>query len=154
MGGKNGTGGPIGTYTNFPPLLIPVAKFNKQHPPGMTMTLVAGAPVVKQTAGADPKNVNVPPGVFKRVPAAPMTVFVALNNPKVLQVRTTLSFSAPAKTSGTMTFKAGQRVNKTTTYNGTPARFQGRVRVADQQAVRWAVADAGETSDTRPCELA
>jgi hypothetical protein len=121
MGGKNGTGGPIGTYTNFPPLLIPIGKFNKQHPPGMTMTLVTGAPVVKQTNGADPKNLIVPPGVFRRIPAAPLTIGVAVNNPKVLQVRTTLSFSGPAKTLGTMTFKAGQRVNNTTTYNGTPA---------------------------------
>jgi hypothetical protein len=121
MGGKSGLGGPIGTYQNFPPLLIPVAIIGKQHPAGMTMTLVPGPAVVKQTAGADPKKMIVPPGVLKRVPTGPQTVFIAVNNPKVLQVRTTLSFSAPAKTPGSMTFKAGQRVAKTATYNGTPA---------------------------------
>ena len=105
MGGKTFTGGPIGTYTNFPPLLIPVAK----------------NAVVKQTTGADPKNLIVPPGVFRRIPSGPLTLGVAANNPKVLQVRTTLSFSGPAKTPGTMTFKAGQRVKNTTTYAGTPA---------------------------------
>lgn len=119
MGGKTGMGGPIGTYTNFPPLLIPV-----NPNPGFKWDgakLVKGEPVVKQTAGPDPKALKALPGVFKRVPTAPLFIGVAVNNPKVLQVRTTLSFSGPAKTLGTMTFMAGQRVNKTTTYSGTPA---------------------------------
>src|SRR5262245_39694659 len=116
MGGKNGTGGPIGTYTNFPPLLIPVnAKASKA--------------LIKQTAGADPKKMTIPPGVFRRIPTAngttmgvpaPVRLGLAVNNPNVLQVRTTLSFSAPAKTPGAMTFMAGQRANNKTTYSGTP----------------------------------
>src|SRR5262245_7201774 len=60
MGGKTGMGGPIGTYTNFPPLLIPIAVIGKQHPAGMTMTLVPGPAVVKQTGGADPKAIKAP----------------------------------------------------------------------------------------------
>jgi hypothetical protein len=121
MGGKSGLGGPIGTYQNLPPLLIPVAVIGRQHPAGMTMTLVPGPAVVQQTAGADPKKMVVPPGVLRRVPTGPATLGIAVNNPRVLQVKTTLSFSAPAKTHGTMTFMAGQRVAKTATYNGTPA---------------------------------
>ena len=50
----------------------------------------------------------------------PLVIGVAVNNPNVLQVRTTLSFSGPAKTLGTMTFMAGFRVNNKTTYLGTP----------------------------------
>jgi hypothetical protein len=106
-------GAPIGTGTMFPPLLIPVAP-NK---------------LVKQTNGADPKKMTVPPGVFRRIPTtnmttmgvpAPLVIGVALNNPTVLQVRTTLSFSGPANVKGSMTFMAGQRVNNVTTYLGTP----------------------------------
>jgi len=113
MGGKNGTGGPIGTYQNFPPLLIPVKNLA----------------VVKQTAGPDPKKITVPPGVFRRIPTAngttmgvkvPLLIGVAANNPNVLQVRTTLSFSGPNKTQGSMTFMAGARPNNKTQFAGTP----------------------------------
>jgi len=113
MGGKNGTGGPIGTYANFPPLLIPVKK----------------NALVKQTAGADPKKMTVPPGVFRRIPTtngttagvpAPLKIGVALNNPNVLQVRTTLSFSGPANVKGSMTFMAGARPANKSTFTGTP----------------------------------
>ncbi len=113
MGGKNGTGGPIGTYTNFPPLLIPV-KANA---------------LIKQTTGPDPKKMTVPPGVFRRIPTtnmttmgvpAPLRLGVAANNPNVLQVRTTLSFSGPAVGPGSMTFMTGQRTMNKTTYSGTP----------------------------------
>jgi hypothetical protein len=126
MGGKNFTGGPIGTFTNFPPLRIPIN-------PNKSKALI------KQTTtmAAQPK-MTVPPGVFRRIPTnngttmgtpVPLVIGVAKNNPQVLQVRTTLSFSAPAfklttpmgaKAPGTVAFKTGQRVNKTTTYNGTP----------------------------------
>jgi hypothetical protein len=106
--------GPIGTFRNFPPLLIPIKK---------------GGAVIKQTAGPDPKKMTIPPGVFRRIPTVngtpngvpvPLEIAVAVNNPNVLQVRTTLSFSAPAVGPGTMTFMAGQRVNNKTTYVGTP----------------------------------
>jgi hypothetical protein len=128
MGGKNKTGGPIGTYTNFPPLLIPIN-------PDKSKALI------KQTTTMtmQPK-MTVAPGVFRRIPTtngkvsgAPVPLFigVAKNNARVLQVRTTLSFSGPApmltsvmgqKAPGTVVFKTGQRPasKATTTYNGTP----------------------------------
>jgi len=127
MGGKNGTGGPIGTFTNFPPLLIPVNP-NK------------GKALIKQTTTVmgGQNKMTVPPGVFRRIPTkngatmgtpVPLSVALFKNNPQVLQVRTTLSFSGPAfklttpmgaKAPGTIMFAPGQRVGKTTTYNGTP----------------------------------
>jgi len=126
MGGKNFTNGPIGTFTNFPPLLIPI---NKDK----------GKALIKQTTTMtmQPK-MTVAPGVFRRIPTVngkttgvpvPLYIGVAKNNARVLQVRTTLSFSGPApmlttpkgqKAPGTVTFKTGQRAAKTTTYNGTP----------------------------------
>jgi len=126
MGGKNGTGGPIGTFTNFPPLLIPINKDKHKV-------------IVKQTTTMTMQpNLIVPPGVFRRIPTkngttmgtpVPLYIGVAKNNAKVLQVRTTLSFSGPGpklttpmgqKIPGTVVFKTGQRAAKTTTYNGTP----------------------------------
>ena len=126
MGGKNKTGGPIGTYTNFPPLLIPVQPGglgpDKAGQKWNGTKLVPGEPVVKQTTAMSKNNQFIArPGILRRVPAGPLVIGVAVNNPKVLQVRTTLSFSGPAKTLGTMTFKTGQRVKNTTTYAGTPA---------------------------------
>jgi hypothetical protein len=105
-----GMGPPIGTGTLFPPLLIPV---NKD----------AGKALVKQTAGADPKKMTVPPGVFNRPPPGPFKLGVALNNPKVFQVQTNLSFLGPAPTAGSMTFKAGGRTGAAmTTFMGVPAK--------------------------------
>jgi hypothetical protein len=126
MGGKNFTNGPIGTFTNFPPLLIPINKDKSKA-------------LIKQTTTMtmQPK-MTVAPGVFRRIPTTngkvtgvpvPLYIGVAKNNARVLQVRTTLSFSGPApmlttpmgqKAPGTLVFKTGQRVNKTSTYNGTP----------------------------------
>jgi hypothetical protein len=126
MGGKNFTNGPIGTYTNFPPLLVPLNPDKSKA-------------IVKQTTTMtmQPK-MTIAPGVFRRIPTTngkvtgvpvPLYIGVAKNNAKVLQVRTTLSFSGPApmlttpmgnKAPGTVQLKTGQRVNKTTTYNGTP----------------------------------
>src|SRR5262249_40388208 len=73
-------------------------------------------------------RMKVPPGVFRRYPrspatpsgaAAPLKIGVAVNNPNVLQVRTTLSFSGPGravlaatpskKQGGTMTFHGNAR---------------------------------------------
>ena len=56
MGGKNFTNGPIGTFTNFPPLLIPVdPKFARDE-------LVRGT----NTMNVQPQ-ITVPPGVFRRI---------------------------------------------------------------------------------------
>jgi len=121
--------GPIGTGTMFPPLLIPVnTKASKR--------------LVKQT-GVSPAAMKVPPGVFKRVPATPKVIGVALNNPKVFQVKTKLSFSGPANVKGTMTFKkngvrtmtasfAGAPTGAVATYSGSTNRFGGpsQTRVA------------------------
>jgi hypothetical protein len=120
------SGVPIGTGTMFPPLLIPVNS-NKMKA------------LVKQTTTMtmQPK-MTVGPGVLRRIPTTnntpmgapvPKAIAVAKFNALVVQVRTTLSFSAPAqklttpmgaKAPGTRVFATGQRVNKTTTYNGTP----------------------------------
>lgn len=117
MGGKlsNGTTmtpsggtapGPIGTGMNFPPLLIPVNP-NK--------------PLVKQTAGADPKQMTVPVGAFRRPAPGPTVLGVAANNPTVYQVRTNIEFSGPAPAFGSAMFKASGRTGaKTTTFNGIP----------------------------------
>jgi len=116
MGGKlsNGTtmtpmgataGGPIGTGMNFPPLLIP-ANPNK--------------PLVKQTAGADPKAMTIPVGAFKRKGVA-KAIGVALNNPTVYQVQTNLDYTGPAPAWGSAMFKASGRTGaKTTTFVGIP----------------------------------
>ena len=120
------SGAPIGTGTMFPPLLIPV---NPDK----------GKALVKQTTTMtmQPK-LTIAPGVLQRIPTTnnttmgapvPNAIGVAKFNAFVVQVRTTLSFSAPAhklttpmgeKAPGTLMFATGQRANKTTTYNGTP----------------------------------
>jgi len=172
MGGKNGTGGPIGTFANFPPLLIkPV--------PDTSKALVK----VTTTMTAQPELI-VPPGVLRRIPTkngttkgtpVPLCIGLAKNNARVLEVHTTLSFSAPAqklttpmgaKAPGTVVFKTGQRVNKTTTYNGTPvgakviykskgARFGGpaqtRVKDLGSAIVLADIADNINES-TLPCK--
>jgi hypothetical protein len=108
MGGKTSMGGPIGTGMNFPDkLLIPLNTDPAKR-------------LVKQTAGPDPKQITVPPGVFRRKAAGPMTLGVALNNPKIFQVRTNLSFTAPGFASAM--FKAGGRTGAAIqTFFGTPA---------------------------------
>jgi hypothetical protein len=116
---KTTMGGPIGTGTMFPPLLIPV------NPKGL----------VKQT-GSAPAQMKVQPGAFLRVPTGPKVVGVANNNPALFQVRTQLEFSGPAKTLGTMTFKkdgvrtkavsfAGAPVGAVAKYSGSTNRFGG-----------------------------
>lgn len=117
MGGKlsNGTtmtpmgatkGGPIGTGMNFPPFLIPVNP-NK--------------PLVKQTAGADPKQITIPVGAFRRHSTVKKVIGVSLNNPTVYQVQTNLDYTGPAPVWGSAMFKAGGRTGaKTTTFVGIP----------------------------------
>src|SRR5262249_25564797 len=98
---------PIGTGTMFPPLLIPI---NKNV-------------LIKQTGTAAPLPMKVPPGAFLRIPASPKVIGVANNNPKVFQVKTKITFSGPAKTLGTMTFKKnGWRTATKWTFMGAPAK--------------------------------
>src|SRR5262249_24418371 len=123
-------GGPIGTKAMFPDkLLIPPVQA------AITGNKVGPGATVKQT-GSGPAQIKVPPGVFKRVPSAKLTIGVANNNPKVFQVRTKLSFSGPAVGPGTMTFKkdgvrtasvsfAGQPAGATAFYSGSTNRFGG-----------------------------
>jgi hypothetical protein len=100
---------PIGTGTMFPPLLIPVNANPAKR-------------LVKQTAGADPKKMTVPPAVFNRPGPGPLKIGVAANNPKVFQVRTNIEFVGPHPAKGTMTFKAGGRTGAAvTTVSGIPA---------------------------------
>jgi hypothetical protein len=107
--------GPIGTKAMFPDkLLIPP----KQG--AITGNKVGPGATVKQT-GSAPAQIKVPPGVFKRVPAGPLIVGVANNNPKVFQVRTKISFSGPAKGPGTMTFKKNAFRTGPVSFAGAPA---------------------------------
>jgi hypothetical protein len=80
-----------------------------------------GKRLVQQT-GSAPANLKVPPGAFLRVPASPKVVGVALNNPKVFQVRTKISFSGPANKLGTMTFKKNGFRTAPVTFIGAPAK--------------------------------
>jgi hypothetical protein len=104
---KTTMGGPIGTGTMFPPLLIPI---NPDK----------GKALVKQT-GVNPAQMKVPPGVFLRIPTAAKKVGVANNNPKVFMVRTKITFSGPAKIKGTMTFKKDGVRTKAVSFAGAPA---------------------------------
>jgi hypothetical protein len=104
---KTTMGGPLGTGTMFPPLLIPVNPNPAKQ-------------LIKQT-GTNPAQMKVPPGVLLRIPASPKTIGVANNNPKVFQVRTKISFSGPANKLGTMTFKKdGWRTAPGAVFTGTP----------------------------------
>jgi hypothetical protein len=89
-------GAQIGTMTMFPPLLIPVN-------PDPAKALV------KQTAGPDPKQITIPPGVFVRPAPGPKAIGVLKHNPKLLQVRTNFTFSAPAPQLGSAALRAGGR---------------------------------------------
>jgi hypothetical protein len=122
------SGVPIGTGTMFPPLLIPLNSNQSKALIKQTTTMTGGGG----------QKMTIPPGVFRRIPTTnsttmgapvPNTIGVAKFNALVIQVRTTLSFSAPAqklttpmgaKAPGTRVFATGQRANTTTTYNGTP----------------------------------
>jgi hypothetical protein len=105
---KTGGGGPIGTGTMFPPLLIPV-----NSDPAKAL--------IKQTGASAPLPMKVPPGAFKRVPSGALAIGVANNNPKVFQVKTNISFSGPAAIKGSMTFKKnGWRTVPVETFTGTP----------------------------------
>ena len=97
-------GGPIGTGALFPPLLIPV------NPKA----------VIKQT-GSAPAQMKLPPGVLRRIPAAPKVIGLAANNPKVLQVKTRISFSGPANIKGSRTFKKNGFRTKAVSFGGAPA---------------------------------
>jgi hypothetical protein len=100
-------GAPIGTMTKFPPLLIPVNKDPAKA-------------LVRQT-GSSPARIKVPPGALARVPAAPKVLGLAKANPNVFQVRTKISFSAPAKGPGTKTLRKDGVRTKNVTFAGSPA---------------------------------
>jgi hypothetical protein len=101
------SGAPIGTKTKFPPLLIPVN-------PSKAKALI-------QQTGSAPAQMKVRPGAFVRVPSAPRVLGLANANPKIFQVRTKLSFSAPAKGPGTMTFRKDGVRTKAVTFAGAPS---------------------------------
>ncbi|HKA14267.1 MAG TPA: hypothetical protein VKH41_04555 [Myxococcota bacterium] len=104
--------------TMFPPLLIPV----NANP---------SRAIVKQTNGADPKQMTVPVGAFYRKPVGALVLGVSLNNPTVYQVRTNIEFSGPAPLNGSAVFKAGGRPGAAvTTHTGPPKSvlFPGKIR--------------------------
>ena len=87
---------PIAYGTMFPPLLIPVN-------PDPAKALV------QQTAGPDPKQITIPPGVLHRPAPGAKALGVAFFVPKLLQVRTNIEFSGPAPALGAAVLKAGGR---------------------------------------------
>jgi hypothetical protein len=99
-------GGPIGTKTMFPPLLIPVN-------PDPAKALV------KQT-GLAPAQLKLAPGALRRVPTTPNLIALANNNPKVFQIRTKISFSEPGSQAGTKTFKKDGWRTKAVSFAGAP----------------------------------
>src|SRR5262249_28371136 len=90
------SGGPSPTNAKFPPLLIP---------PNTNMAKA----LVKQTAGADPKRLTIPPGAFRRKAPGAKRIGVAQRNPRIFQVRTNIEFSAPAPALGSAVLAAGGR---------------------------------------------
>jgi hypothetical protein len=119
---KTPMGGPIGTMTKFPPLLIPANPDQAKR-------------LVTQT-GSNPAQLKLPPGVLLRVPAAPNTIFS-----KQGQIKTKFSFSGPAAKLGTMTFKkngwrsgpvsfAGAPSGAVAFYSGSTNRFGGPAQVS------------------------
>jgi hypothetical protein len=134
----------------FPPLLIP----RNQAP---------HEALVKQTAGADPKRITIPPGVFQRpVPAAPVTVGIAPQS-RVLQLRTRLGFSGPSPALGSAVWDAGGRTGPPITtfagipptsnirYTKTAAQFGGpaQTRVTAASRVKLWI---GPTNPMLPCK--
>jgi hypothetical protein len=72
--------------------------------------------LVKQTAGADPKQITIPPGVLVRKAPGKKFLGVAKRNNRIFQVRTNATFSVPAATA---ILKAGGRTGAaTTTFTG------------------------------------
>jgi hypothetical protein len=137
------------TKTVFPKLLIPVD-------PDPAKALV------QQTAGPDPKQITIPPGVLHRPAPGPMTLGLAKFNPRLLQVRTNIDFSAPAAKSGPAVLRAGGRTGPPiATYPGpiqgdvvryvkTAAQFGGplQTRIAPASPVRvW-----GHLGAMLPCK--
>jgi hypothetical protein len=143
-----GMGGPIGTGTMFPPLLIPINKNPAKA-------------LVQQTAGPDPKKMTAAPGVFHRPGPGALKVGVAVNNPTVWQVQTNLEFFGPGtfdhipggpvnnnavffaggRTGGAVTVFPGTPATSKATYTKTAAQFGGpsSTRVAPATPIRvWA----------------
>jgi len=95
------SGNPTGTMAMFPPLLIP------------PNTKLSEA-LIKQTLGVDPKQITIPPGVFRRKAPGKKVIGVVHGNPKLFQVRTNASFSAPGLAFGAAVLKAGGRTGAAT----------------------------------------
>ncbi len=136
MGGSMSTGGPIGTRANFPDKLL--------IPPNTN----PAKRLIQQTAGADPKKMIIPPGVLQRKAPGPSALGVAQYNPKVLQVKTNLSFTAPGF--ATATLKAGGRTGAATaTFSGTPAGSLARYTKTAAQFGGPAVTKLGAVTPVR-----
>ena len=101
---KTMSGGPIGTGTVFPPLLIPVNPDPRKA-------------LVRQT-GSNPPSLKVGPGAFLRVPAGRTSIFDQME-----EVRTKFSFSGPASKAGTVTFKKDGWRKGPVTFAGPPNAF-------------------------------
>jgi hypothetical protein len=87
-----------GTGTMFPPLLIAP----NPNP---------GKALIKQTTGADPKKMTIPPGVLLRKSPGTKKLGVAARNGSgpILQVQTNVDFSAPAAATTSPVLEAGGR---------------------------------------------
>ena len=123
---------PPATGTMFPPLVIPVN-------PSPSKALV------QQTAGPDPKQITIPPGVLRRKAPGPQLLGVHHRRPMFLQFRTNIEFSAPAAQLGAAVLKAGGRTGPPIVsffpsggsrirYQKTAAQFGGPLQARVQPA--------------------
>src|SRR5262249_52929634 len=105
--------------------------------------------LVKQTAGPDPKQITLPPGALLRKAAGPQVVGLVKQNPAIWQVRTNVSFSAPAAKFGSAVLKKGGRTGASKAtfagpggglifYTKPAAQFGGpaRIKVAPATQIR------------------
>jgi hypothetical protein len=89
--------------------------------------------LIKQTTGADPKRMTLPPGVFLRKAPGPGFVGVAQQNGRMFQVRTNAAFSAPANVLGSAFLKAGGRTGAAiTTLMGSGSNIIRYAKLAAQ----------------------
>jgi hypothetical protein len=123
---------PPATGTMFPLLVIPVN-------PSPSKALV------QQTAGPDPKQITIPPGVLHRKAPGPQLLGVHHRRPPFLQLRTNIEFSAPAAPLGAAVLKAGGRTGPPVVsffpsggsrirYQKTAAQFGGPLQARVQPA--------------------
>lgn len=119
--------------------------------------------LVKQTAGADPKQITLPPGVLVRKAPGLKALGVALRNNRIFQIRTNAEFSVPAATAGSAILRAGGRTGAATTtltgpggtvirYAKTVAQFGGPAQIKALAATPTRIWALGPMAMAPPCK--